>query len=200
MQTWGSWNTLTDNVTTTFNADNLYSWDIQVKVEDSIGSTTYNLSIGVGIPIFFIDRIKQSIGINCFPTDNNSFEINGTGIIDLIHPVGSIYMSVDNTSPATLFGGTWQQIEDRVPLGAGQTFTAGATGGNANGIGSLFGIAGANYGGLSGGQGQGNYNGRVAVVDGSLQITQSSMAYFNNVSGMDFMPPYLVLYIWKRIS
>lgn len=28
-------------------------------------------------------------------------------IVDIIYPIGSIYMSVNSTSPATLFGGTW---------------------------------------------------------------------------------------------
>jgi microcystin-dependent protein len=47
------------------------------------------------------------------------------------HPVGSIYMSMDPTSPAILFGGTWTEIKDRVLVGAGGTYAAGATGGSA---------------------------------------------------------------------
>ena len=38
------------------------------------------------------------------------------------YPVGSIYMSVNSTSPATLFGGTWQRIQDRFLLCAGVTY------------------------------------------------------------------------------
>lgn len=34
-------------------------------------------------------------------------------MIDTLHPVGSIYISMDNTAPETLFGGTWEQIKDR---------------------------------------------------------------------------------------
>ena len=33
-------------------------------------------------------------------------------LIDKTYPVGSIYMSVNNTSPSTLFGGTWVQLTD----------------------------------------------------------------------------------------
>ena len=36
----------------------------------------------------------------------------GTSIVDIIYPVGSVYLSVNATSPATLFGGTWTQIKD----------------------------------------------------------------------------------------
>ena len=53
-------------------------------------------------------------------------------IVNLIYPVGSIYMSVNNTSPATLFGGTWSQLKDRFLLGAGDTYTNGNTGGAAS--------------------------------------------------------------------
>ena len=41
-------------------------------------------------------------------------------------------MSVNSTSPATLFGGTWEQIEDTFLLCAGNTYTAGNTGGVAS--------------------------------------------------------------------
>ena len=44
------------------------------------------------------------------------------------HPVGSIYQSTDRTSPAALFGGTWQEIaQNRVLMGAGSGHAAGST-------------------------------------------------------------------------
>lgn len=36
-----------------------------------------------------------------------------------VYPVGSIYMSVNETSPAALFGGTWEQIKGRMLIGTG---------------------------------------------------------------------------------
>lgn len=58
-------------------------------------------------------------------------------LIDLIYPIGSIYMSVNSTSPADLFGGTWEAMPaGRVLLAQGEsewgtTYTAGSTGGEA---------------------------------------------------------------------
>ena len=46
------------------------------------------------------------------------------------YPVGAYYISSDPTSPATLFGGTWERIQDRMIVAAGSTFTAGTTGGS----------------------------------------------------------------------
>lgn len=47
---------------------------------------------------------------------NNTF-IDSTGIVhnkrilaDILYPVGSIYLSVNSTSPADLFGGTWERM------------------------------------------------------------------------------------------
>ena len=54
--------------------------------------------------------------------------------LDAIYPVGSIYMSVNATNPGTLFGGTWEQIQDRFLLCAGSTYAAGTTGGEATHI------------------------------------------------------------------
>jgi microcystin-dependent protein len=53
------------------------------------------------------------------------------GIFDMIYPVGSLYWSKNPTNPGTLFGGTWTQIKDKFILAAGDTYTAGATGGEA---------------------------------------------------------------------
>ena len=44
------------------------------------------------------------------------------------YPVGSIFQAVGDTSPAALFGGTWQEIaQNRVLMGAGTGYTAGST-------------------------------------------------------------------------
>ena len=52
-------------------------------------------------------------------------------VIDMVYPVGAIYMSVNSTNPASLFGGTWEQIKDRFLLSAGDSYSAGSTGGEA---------------------------------------------------------------------
>ena len=55
-----------------------------------------------------------------------------SGIVDLIYPIGSIYMSVNNVNPANIFPGTvWEQIKDRFLLSAGDTYAAGDAGGEA---------------------------------------------------------------------
>ena len=50
----------------------------------------------------------------------------------LAYPVGSIYISVNNTNPGTLFGGTWEQIKDTFLLACGDAYINGKTGGRAN--------------------------------------------------------------------
>jgi microcystin-dependent protein len=50
---------------------------------------------------------------------------------ETIYPIGSIYMSVNNVDPSTVFGGTWQQIKDKFLLASGDTYNRGATGGSA---------------------------------------------------------------------
>ena len=63
-----------------------------------------------------------------------------TNLFNLVYPVGSIYMSVNNTSPATLFGGTWEKIQGRFLLGSGTTsgtsksYTLGGTAGSKDAV------------------------------------------------------------------
>lgn len=85
---YGSLTTISDNVQTTFNADNQYSWNVKVIVTDKIGSTTYNLLLYKGIPLMYWDRILSSIGVNCFPQHEYSIESSGLLVDDIIY-VGS---------------------------------------------------------------------------------------------------------------
>lgn len=83
-------------------------------------------------PLFNAKQDTLVSGTNIKTINNTSVLGNGNiNIIDAIYPVGSIYMSVNSTSPATLFGGTWTQIKDTFLLSAGDTYTAGDTGGEA---------------------------------------------------------------------
>jgi len=49
-----------------------------------------------------------------------------------IYPVGSIYMSIVESDPSTLFGGTWERIEGQFLIGCNSTYPNGTTGGTTN--------------------------------------------------------------------
>lgn len=54
-----------------------------------------------------------------------------TLLLNLEHPVGSLYWSSVSTDPGTIFGGTWVRVKDTFILAAGDTYAAGDTGGEA---------------------------------------------------------------------
>ena len=78
-------------------------------------------------------------------TDLQATIPNMSSIVDLIYPVGSIYMSVNTTNPSTIFQGTtWEAVgQGRTLVGAGtgkdasnvsKTFSSGAYGGWYNAV------------------------------------------------------------------
>ena len=75
---WTVTGTLQDNVSAMVTIDNTYAWDFQITLTDRFGgTTTYNVSVARGMPIAFFDRIRESVGINCFPAYDRSLEVNG---------------------------------------------------------------------------------------------------------------------------
>lgn len=68
------------------------------------------------------------------PDENANVTIQQVNILQA-YPVGSIYMSVVETNPAELFGGTWEALPGRVLVGAGVSdfdinYVAGTRGGS----------------------------------------------------------------------
>lgn len=115
----------------------------------------------------------------------------------LAHPVGSIYISTESTSPSSLFGGTWARIEDRFLIAAGETYAAGTTGGEAEHTLTIEEMPAHNHGmGL---------NGAGSVYAHTVDWATSSTG--SGTTGMagegqafSIMPPYLAVYVWKRTA
>lgn len=129
-------------------------------------------------------------------------------ILGLVYPVGSIYMSINNVSPVTLFGGKWVQIQGRFLLGASDVYKANTTGGEATHTLTANEMPEhAHYmaSGNSGGDGTWTPDAGSYLVD---SVTTNKMTYWAQI-GMDNaggsaahnnMPPYLVVYMWRRLA
>lgn len=109
--TWNSWISFQNNTEITIVLDKLSAWNLEIRASDKFGTSFQSLIIPKGMPILFFHTKKLSVGINCFPQKNESFEISGKTIFDMVYPIGAIYLSVNNTNPKDLFGGTWEQIQ-----------------------------------------------------------------------------------------
>lgn len=75
---YGALSTIQNNTSTTIQLDNRYQWNVRVVTTDSLGtSVDYVLFVDKGIPLVFFDKDKNSVGINCFPVNDESLEVNG---------------------------------------------------------------------------------------------------------------------------
>lgn len=138
------------------------------------------------------------------------------------YPVGAIYISGVSTSPAALFGGTWEQIKGRFLLGTGAN-KANST----NKWGALSAGAYNAAAGEMGGAAQitlttaqmpthshlferipitqpemttgGNYYAEQSTTVGSLVKTQTTYPAGEGKAHSN-MPPYLAVYIWQRTA
>lgn len=128
------------------------------------------------------------------------------------YPIGAIYMSLSSTSPAQLFGGTWERIKQKFLFAAdsGSGYLAGSEGGEIAvtiDISQMpkhnHGIRLWNYYDKSGGTV--SYSKPSSTIDNAdgggfserpdLAITEKGEGKAHNN-----MPPYLAVYMWKRIS
>ena len=133
-------------------------------------------------------------------------------LLDFIHPIGSYYVSSVSTSPETLFGGTWEQIKDRFILAAGDVYSAGDIGGEAEHTltaGELPKLSGSTPNIFTGGQSGGTSGIVTHTVSSNRQYTtngtstnswQSYAIAFGDNQPHNNMPPYLVAYVWHRIA
>ena len=220
-------------------------WTIEVKVTDKLSSTTkaavipiaftlmdfYNTGKGIALgkvatrdgfdcamAAYFSGATSVSgsltaTGTTAMPA---GMTVGGKTLLNLIYPVGSIYMSVSSTSPATFLGGTWVQIKDTFLLAAGTTYAAGSTGGEATHKLIRDEIPSHNHFLIDTGNTQhvytsskstatsGSWGARLTANYGTMDVSTETYKLTTSGSGSDVahnnMPPYLAVYVWKRTA
>ena len=126
-------------------------------------------------------------------------------------PVGSIYQSTDPTSPAALFGGTWEQIaSERVLMGASSSHAAGTTvkaglpniTGTANG-----GVLSVSTPQSNGAFGATHYDSSLSYLSGDVRRLSTYNRTFdasrsNPIYGASdtVQPAAYYVYIWHRVA
>lgn len=105
-----------------------------------------NFSNTVGLPVLRIDMSEEAAREQLHEMHNYLFQLqewldwklrhlevedfsNNKDVLDLVYPVGSVYISVSDTPPGKLFGGEWERIKGRFLLATGDAYAAGQTGG-----------------------------------------------------------------------
>lgn len=75
---YSSWTAIANNTLITINLDNGYDFNVKIRIQDKLsGWIEATKILPKGVPIFFIDVDKHSVGVNCLPEFAESFEVDG---------------------------------------------------------------------------------------------------------------------------
>lgn len=229
---WGSWTTIpnvtknddgTFSVTVTKNGlSYTETYNFEARVQDAINTVSSKEYIAKSLPVFdwSSDDFNFNVPVSVLaPTDSNNpttkqyvdnlvnpLAEKFASIIDIVYPVGSIYMSVNEADPSKLFSGTsWEKLEGRFLLGSSSTYDNGATGGEATHTLTFsempthrhsiyYPNAGGPYGDANISYPEGSGVNKTWQAEMCKTESAGDSVAHNN------MPPYLVVNMWKRTS
>ena len=183
-----------------------------VAPNESMIRTAITADGASGATAYYVVLAYVTVASGTTDITSEMIELGQSAVVNMIYPIGSVYMSVSPTNPTYLFGGTWVQIKDTFLLSAGDNYTAGDTGGEATHTLTTQEIPahrhkiGANGGGD--GTGEGGYLARYSTSSDlpySLRSNNTDATYWSTSSigggqAHNNMPPYLVVYMWKRTA
>lgn len=192
----------------------------EIAINYSTGNETLYIKNDSGKIVAFKDEqyIKNLIyKTSITPPDSSS-------ILELVYPIGSIYISTIQTNPSLLFGfGSWEQISDVFLIGAGDNYPNGSTGGESEHLLTVNEIPSHTHEVVIEDAGEHTHDINIEmdgkafsgdqlphVVDTSDETIQSlsNGIHSHNATISDTggnlphnnIPPYLSVYMWKRIS
>lgn len=194
---------LEDSIQSTVTCDRDSAYDFVVTISDKLESTDYNMTLGKGIPAFFIDTQKSSVGVNCLPSQSDVLQLGASSWLTAqgAYPIGSVYINVGDVNPAILFGGTWERLGGRFLLGADSTYAAGSTGGEAAHTLTVDEMPKHNHE-------IDNLNASGNATPFMTVQAQDKKGFGGNVQTMyaggskahNNMPPYLAVFMWQRTA
>lgn len=195
-----------------FAADTEQSFDVSLELTDDFSTTTMQTRLSTAAVIMALRAGGLGVGFGKVPEHDYSVEIAANWtirigertLLDLLHPIGSIYISSQPTDPGILFGGTWTRIKDTFILAAGDTYAAGATGGEATHKLTVNEMPSHTH------------TAYIVAASGSDTTTRSRLnytanatagwkdnnmiAYTGNGAAFNNMPPYITRYVWERTA
>lgn len=205
------------NSTTASHALGAYQGKIldDIKLEGTYGTSRNTTTIG--------DTISNGQVYFQYATTTASTVRNA--LLNALFPVGSIYQTTSSTAPGDLFGGTWTQdgLSGRILLGTNSTYAANSTGGSdAVTLTALQSGTPAHTSSTNGAHTHHAITLKIAQIakSGSNRTiydgggTGGTSTYWsswsdthghwvgsvNASSSHDNMPPYLVIYTWRRTN
>lgn len=214
--------------------DDIYFKDCFTEVDGNINETINKITVKCfnSLNNKFSMDCEGNLVVNTITTlsGDDSNNINNTDIINLVYPVGSIYMSINSTNPTNLFGGTWVAWGNgKVPVGIDSNDTDFNTVEKIGGDKSHHHYVGAHSHDLDGSNAyaQVNYTGARAYLKGRSRATWtptdglSGMSTYSQKNPMSWgadvygktqdysafntgnnssLQPYITCYMWKRTA
>ncbi|MCI6284502.1 hypothetical protein [Selenomonas sp.] len=175
------------------------------------GATMVDASMRIVIVIDSDVNVTAKIDYDAYATikyvDSADEKLQATidAILSRIYPVGSIYLSVDSTSPESIFGGTWEPIPTgKMLLSAGDGYDVESTGGEAEHTLTVDELPSHSHDMIIKNT---NENGRTDEANnsgsGSSGFENFATWHTKTTGGgkaHNNLPPYLAVYMWKRIA
>ena len=156
---------------------------------EQLSDGTYNLVIGV---------------TGAAPAQGSVIsQINGNDLADsafraYVNTVGAVLFSFnDDFSPSALYGGSWEKIADRFPVGAGGSYALGSTGGSADAVVVKHTHSMTFYGG---GSNPYIYPSYISSIGGLATSEGNGVNYSGESGAGKNLPPYIGCNIWRKVA
>lgn len=188
------------------------SYELELSAVDALGSVrAVEYAIPTAAVAVHLAQGGTAVGVGKYAEHDKAVDIapdwdvwfRGKRLLDAVWPVGSIYLSASEISPETLFGGTWEQVKDRFLLAAGDTYSLGSTGGQAEHTLTVQELPSHGHGYTYTGQSSTTGTGAIRLVNPGGTVN----AYTGEKDGRtgggqphSNMPPYLAVNIWRRTA
>lgn len=177
----------------------------ELKVQFPLGEVTIS---NLEVELYDKDEIDTLLGnLDDDKADKSDTytksEVNSL-LLSKVYPVGAIYISDNNTSPASLFGGTWEALNsgNKMPLSTNRKFEVDC--GDVHTIKPRSLNICNTYGGTT----ITNTRGLIMTGDGSASRLDTSSSFYGAQEGNDIninnlwatMNNYTEVYMWKRVA